>query len=172
MTTFEKRLKRNVARNQVLDRELDYLPATVDRDDVRELARKYGPQKRRSIPIRAVLGATDFILRYSSPFIGMIAGAEYAAARALYPLIGEEQRPMESLRLFLGEDAAKRIEDTNKAFKVTGTLVAATPEIVSSALYGAVAGILVYCLFKWSLMSGASFRRNMKLRKSLRELLS
>jgi hypothetical protein len=171
MTTYGKRLKRNIARNRLLDRELDFLPSTIDRDDVREIARSYGPQRRRSAPARAVLGMFDFIAKYSSPFLGMLVGAEYTAAKALYPLIGKEQRFGESLRFFLGEDLGRRIDDANKAFKVTGALVAATPDIIFAALYGALIGIVVYIALKWMMIFGLSFRRRRKLGRRVRELL-
>lgn len=171
MTTYGKRLKRNIARNRVLDRELDFLPSTIDRDEVREIARMYGPQRRRSAPARAVLGMTDFVAKYSAPFLGMIAAAEYTAAKALYPLIGEEQRFGESLRFFLGEDLSRRIDDANKAFKVTGAMVAATPDIIFAALYGAVLGIVAYVGLKWMMILGLSLRRRRKLGRRVRELL-
>lgn len=171
MSTYKKRVKRNIVRNQLLDRELDYLPSGIDRDEVREIARMYGPRPRRTAPVRLVLGAFDFAARYSAPFLGMIVGAEYQAAKALYPLIGEEQSYGESLRLFLGEDLSRRIEDTSKAFKVTGALVAATPDIVFSALYGAIAGIVVYCALKWGLAAALSVRRRLKLRRKIAEML-
>jgi hypothetical protein len=171
MTTYGKRLKRNIARNRLLDRELDFLPSTIDRDDVREIARAYGPQRRRSAPARAVLGMVDFIAKYSSPFLGMLVGAEYTAAKALYPLIGKEQRFGESLRFFLGEDLSRRIDDANKAFKVTGALVAATPDIIVAALYGALIGIVVYVALKWMMILGVSYRRRLRLGRRVRELL-
>jgi len=171
MLTNEKRLKRNIFRNEILDRELDYLPATINRDDVREMARMYGPRRSRSIPIRVAAGTLDFIARYSAPFIGMVAGAEYRAAKALYPLIGTESRFGDSLRMFLGESIGTRIEDTSKAFEVAGALIAATPQIVVAALQGALLGIAAYYLVKWSLILGASYRRKMTLVRKVRELL-
>ncbi|GAB4332165.1 MAG: hypothetical protein Kow0099_03910 [Candidatus Abyssubacteria bacterium] len=171
MKTYAKRLRQSILRNQLLDRELDYLPSTVDRDEVREIARIYGPPRRRSYPARFAIGVIDFVARYSAPFIGMIVGAEYEAARALYPLIGKEERFGEALRIFLGEEWGQRVEDTGKAFKVTGTLVAATPDIIYAALYGALLGIIAYIVLKWSLIAGGSFRRRMKLRRKIVELL-
>jgi hypothetical protein len=167
----EKRLKRNISKNQILDRELDYLSSTISRDDVREIARRYGPQRRRSVPVRIVAGTTDFFARYSAPFAGMVIGAEYRAAKALYPLIGRETRFGDSLRFFLGESIGKRIDEASKAFEVAGTLVAATPHIVVAALYGAVMGVVAYYVVKVTLMLGASYRRRSKIRRKVAELL-
>ena len=167
----EKRLQRNIARNQVLDRELDYLSSTINRDDVREIARRYGPQRRRSVPVRIVAGMTDFCARYSAPFLGMVIGAEYRAAKALYPLIGKETSYGDSLRFFLGESMGKRIEDASKAFEVAGALVAATPHIVVAALYGAVLGIVAYYMVKVTVLLGASYRRRSKIRRQIVALL-
>jgi hypothetical protein len=171
MKTYAKRVRQNILRNQLLDRELDYLPATVERDEVRQIARVYGPSRRRSFPARFAFGLIDFLARYSAPFIGMIVGAEYQAAKALYPLIGKEERFGEALRMFLGEEWGQRVQDTSNAFKVTGTLVAATPDIIYSALYGALTGIIVYVGLKWMLMAGGAFRRRLKLRRKISELL-
>ena len=68
MTTYGKRLRKNIAANKLLDRELDYLPATISRDHVREIARTCGPLRRRRVPARIVLGTLDFLIRYSAPF--------------------------------------------------------------------------------------------------------
>ncbi|RJP14018.1 MAG: hypothetical protein C4520_21950 [Candidatus Abyssobacteria bacterium SURF_5] len=171
MGTVGKRLKRNIARNQLLDRELDYLPATIDRDEVREMARRYGPLRRRSLAGRLFSGASGFVLRYGAPFIGLIAGAEYQAAKALYPLIGEEQRLGDSLRIVLGEDLSKRVDDANTAFKVTGALVGATPDIMWGALYGAFLGIVAYYVLRWTVLLGSNVRRRRKLNKKISELM-
>jgi hypothetical protein len=170
-TTLEKRLRRNVAKNQLLSRELDFLPSNVSRDSVREIARRYGPLRRRSTLSHGILGIVDFLARYSSPFVGMIIGAEYAAARALFPLMGEEKQFGDALRLYLGENLGQRVADTTNAFKVTGTLVAATPDIIFSALYGAVIGIAAYFVLKWFLMFGVWQRRRSKLNRKLSQLL-
>lgn len=172
MTTYQKRLKRHILKDELFDRELDFLPKTIARDDVREIARRYGPQRRRSPLGRGFWGLIDFILRYSSPLLGMIVGAEYAAAKALYPLIGEEKQFGDSLRLFLGEDLSTKLEDMNKAFEVAGTLIAATPKIVFSALYGALFGILAYITLKRLLIVAISLRRRMVINRKVSDLLS
>ena len=102
----------------------------------------------------------------------MIIGAEYRAAKALYPLIGEEQSYGDSLRVFLGENLSQKIDDAGKVFKITGELVAATPDIVAAALYGALAGILAYHALKWTLILGASYRRKRKLRRKISEMFA
>jgi hypothetical protein len=158
-------------KNRLLDRELDFLPSTVNRDEVRELARRYGPQRKRSAPKRMLVGLIDFLVRYSAPVLGMIAGAEIRAAQALYPLMGEEERMGDSLRLFLGEDIGRKISDMNKAFEMTGALVAATPKIVFAALYGAVLGIVVYYVAKWFLVGGLVVRRRRVLQRKIEEIL-
>jgi hypothetical protein len=170
MSTLAKRLKRNIARNQLLDRELDYLPETINRDDVRLLARRYGPLRKRSLIGKMSSGATGFFFRYSAPFIGMIIGAEYRAARALQPVMGEEQRFGDSLRAFLGESLAKKVDDTNKSLQIAGTLLAATPEIILWALYGAVAGIAAYYTLKWALLLGLGQRRKKALSKRIADM--
>jgi len=172
MTTYQKRLRRNILRNELLDRELDFLPRTVARDDVREIARKYGPRRRRSTAGRAFRGLVDFVLRYAAPFAGMIIGAEYAAAKALYPLIGEQKEFGESLRLFLGEDISSRVQNMSKAFEITGTMMAATPDIVASALYGALFGIAAYIVAKRLLIFAVSLRRRMIINRKVSQLLS
>jgi len=172
MTTHNKRLKRNIIKNHILDRELDFLPSTINRDDVREIARRYGPLRRRSAPARILISIISFFLRYGMPLAGMVAGAEYSAAKALYPLMGKEQHFGESLRFFLGQDLSQRIKDTNQAFKVAGALVSATPEIVASALYGAVIGIVAYYVLKWMLALAGAFRRRRKLTRKISELLA
>jgi len=171
MTVYEKRLRRNVLTNRLLDRELDFLPSTVNRDDVREVARTYGPQRRRSALVRLVLAPVDFAARYGAPFMGMIAGAEYAAAKALYPLIGQQKRFGDSLRLFLGENLSQKVEDMSKAFEVAGALVAATPKIVSAALYGALLGIVAYIVVKRLLIIMISIRRRLVLNRKVSDLL-
>jgi len=171
MKAYEKRLRRNILRNELLDRELDFLPNTITRDDVRELARRYGPQRKRSISRRALLGLIDFVCRYSAPFFGMIVGAEYAAAKALYPLIGEEKQFGDSLKLFFGEDLGSRVEDMSKAFEITGTMMAATPDIVASALYGALFGILAYIVTKRLLILSVSLRRRLVINRKVSGLL-
>jgi hypothetical protein len=171
MTTYGKRLKRNIARNRLLDRELDFLPSTISRDEVREIARTHGPQRRSSLPVRAALGMTDFLAKYSAPFLGMLIGAEYRAAKALYPLIGKEERFGDSLRFFLGESLSQRVDDANKVFKITGALVAATPDIILAALYGALIGIAGYCVLKWMLILGTFYRRKRKLARKISGLL-
>ena len=171
MITNERRLQRNIMKNQLLDSELDFLPATISRDDIRELARTHDPQRRGPISVRIIAGTTDFIARYSAPFLGMVAGAEYRAAKALYPFVGEEARYGDSLRLFLGENIGKRIDDTGKAFEVTDALISATPNIVGAALYGAAMGIAAYYLVKWTVLLGASFWRITKLRRRICDLL-
>ena len=114
---------------------------------------------------------TDCLARYSAPFIGMVIGAEYQAAKALYPLIGKETRFGDSLRFFLGESIGERIDNASKAFEVAGALVAATPHIIVAALYGAVTGIAAYYLVKWALILGASYRRRLKLSRKISEVL-
>lgn len=171
MTAYVKRLRRNIMRNELLDRELDFLPTTIDRDDVREVARRYGPCRKRSSLGRAALGLADFLLRYASPFLGMIVGAEYAAAKALYPLIGEQKRFGDSLRVFLGEELSKRVEDLSKAFEVAGALVAATPKIVTSALWGALIGVVAYVVLKRLLMLAVSLRRRLLLNRKVAGVL-
>lgn len=171
MKANEKRLRRNVLRNELLDRELDFLPETIARDDVRELARRYGPQRKRSMPGRAFRGLFDFILRYSAPFLGMIVGAEYATAKALYPLMGEQKQFGDSLRLILGEDISAKVEDMSKAFEIAGALMAATPDIVSSALYGALFGILAYIAAKRLLILSVSLRRRLVINRKVSGLL-
>lgn len=171
MSTYGKRLKKNIAHNQLLDRELDFLPATVDRDEVREIARRYGPLRRRSLSRRIFLGVGGFFLRYGAPFLGMILGAEYRAAQALYPLMGKEEKFGDSLKAFLGEGLAKKVDNANMALKMTGALVAATPEIIFWALYGAVLGIVFYYLLRWTALLGIAFRRRRKMNRRLRELV-
>jgi hypothetical protein len=171
MGTFGKRLKKNITRNLLLDRELDFLPATVNRDEVREIARRYGPLQRRSLIGKLFTGLIGFLFRYGLPLVGMIIGAEYQAARALQPLIGKEQRYGDSLRIFLGESMAKKVEDTTNSFKMAGALIAATPEIIFWALYGAAAGICLYLFLRWSLMLTAGYRRKRKLNRRIRDLV-
>jgi hypothetical protein len=171
MKAYMKRLRRNITRNELLDRELDFLPSTISRDDVREVARTYGPLRRRSAAARVIFGLTDFFARYSAPFVGMLVGAEYAAAKALYPLIGEESRFGDSLRLFLGENLGRKVEDMSKAFEVAGTLVAATPKIVTAALYAGLLGIVAYVVMKRLLIVAVSLRRRMALGRKLAELV-
>jgi hypothetical protein len=171
MTLNEKRVIKNLTRNKFLDRELDFLPSKVSRDEVREIARTYGPLRRRSVLSRMILGFISFLARYSAPFVGLIVGAEYAAAKALYPLIGNEERFGDSLRLFLGEDLSQKVADMNKVFEVTGTLVAATPKIITCALYGAVIGIAAYYISKWVLLLCTSFRRRVILKRKIRQIL-
>jgi hypothetical protein len=171
MKTYEKRLKRNILRNEILDRELDYLPKTIARDDVREIARRYGPQRRRSMSGRALLGLIDFVTRYGAPFLGMVAGAEYAAAKALYPLIGEEKEFGDALRFILGEDISTRVKDMSKALEIAGALTAATPDIVASALYGALFGIVAYIMVKRFLIVSVSLRRRLVINKRVSGLL-
>jgi hypothetical protein len=171
MTTYQKRLRRHIFRDELLDRELDFLPKTITRDDVREIARRYGPRRRPSTLVRAFGGLIDFVFRYASPFLGMIVGAEYAAAKALYPLIGEEKQFGDSLRVFLGEDLSTRLEDMSKAFEVAGTLVAATPKIIFAGLYGALFGILAYIILKRLLIFAISLRRRMVINRKVSALL-
>jgi hypothetical protein len=171
MSSCGKRLKKNIARNQLLDRELDYLPSTVERDAVREIARRYGPLRRRSLPVRLFTGLISFVLRYGAPFLGLLIGAEYRAAKALYPLMGEEQQFGDSLKVFLGEGLARKVDDTNKVMKMTGALVSATPEIIMWALYGVLLGILFYYLLKWALLLATGFRRKRKMHKRITELV-
>ncbi|NQU07591.1 MAG: hypothetical protein HQ583_03440 [Candidatus Abyssubacteria bacterium] len=171
MKAYMKRLRRNIKRNELLDRELDFLPSTIGRDDVREVARTYGPLRRRSAAGRVIFGLTDFFARYSAPFVGMLVGAEYAAAKALYPLIGEEGRFGDSLRLFLGENLGRKVEDMSKAFEVAGALVAATPKIVTAALYAGLLGIAAYVVMKRLLIAAVSLRRRMALGRKLAELV-
>ncbi|RJP71716.1 MAG: hypothetical protein C4532_07160 [Candidatus Abyssobacteria bacterium SURF_17] len=171
MTTNEKRLKRNIARNQILDRELDYLPSAISRDEVRQIARMYGPRRPRVFATRALLGLFGVLSRYAAPFLGMVAGAEYRAAKALYPLMGKEQRLGDSLRFFLGESLSRKIDDANMAFKMTGALVAATPDIIFAALYGAVIGIAAYYALKWAFALLVSYRRRSRLNHCITELL-
>jgi len=170
-TTIEKRLRRTIAQNQLLSRELDFLPSNISRDDIRELARRYDPHRRRSAPARMALGAMDFFARYSAPFAGLIVGANYSAAKALYPLIGKEEQFGDSLKIFLGENMGQRVADTSKAFKVTGALVAATPDIIFAALYGAVIGIAVYFVAKWMLMLAVWYGQRSRLNRNLSALL-
>ncbi len=172
MTTHKKRLKRSILKNLILDRELDFLPSTINRDDVREIARRYGPLRHRPAPARMLASIISFLLRYGMPLAGMVAGAEYRAAKALYPLMGKEQHFGESLQFFLGQDLSQRVKDTNQAFKVAGALVAATPEIVAAALYGAVIGIVAYYVLKWMVALVGSFRRRRKLSRKISELLA
>jgi hypothetical protein len=155
MKAYEKRLRRNILRNELLDRELDYLPQTITRDDVRELARRYGPQRQRSMPGRAFWGV----------------GAEYAAAKALYPLIGEQKQFGDSLRLVLGDTLGEKVEDMSKALEIAGALMAATPDIVSSALYGALFGILAYIVAKRLLILSVSLRRRLVINRKVSGLL-
>jgi hypothetical protein len=170
MNTLAKRLRKNIQRNQLLDRELDYLPATINRDEVRLLARKYGPSRRRSLVGKTIAGASGFVLRYGAPFIGMILGAEFRAMKALAPLIGKEERFGDSLRMFLGEGLAKKVDDTNKMMKMTGAMVSATPEIFLWAFYGAVWGVVVYYILRWSLMLAIGNHRKRKLYKKIKLL--
>ena len=172
MTTNVKRVTRNIIKDKLLDRELDFLPANIDRDNVREVARRYSPRRKRSAPLRFMVSTADVLARYSAPFVGLLAGAEYAAAKALYPLMGQEERYGDSLRLYLGEDLGQKMADMGRAFEVTGTLVAATPKIVVCALYGALAGIGVYYVAKWILILGVFSRRRLKLRRKVSELLA
>jgi hypothetical protein len=171
MTVHEKRLRRNILRNKLLDRELDFLPSNISRDDVREVGRSCGPQRRRSAPARLVLALFDFICAYSAPFLGMVAGAEYAAAKTLYPLIGTQERFGDSLRAFLGENLSQTMEDMSKAFEVAGALVAATPKIVTAALYGALFGIVAYIALKRLLIIAVSLRRRLTLNRKVCQLL-
>jgi hypothetical protein len=171
MTTYQKRLRRHILRDELFDRELDFLPKTIARDDVREIARRYGPQRKRSALGRAFRGLVDFFFRYTSPFLGMIVGAEYAAAKALYPLIGEQKQFGDSLKLFLGEDLGAKVEDMSKAFEIAGTLMAATPKIVSAALYGALFGILTYIILKRLLILAISLRRKLVINRKVSGLL-
>jgi hypothetical protein len=172
MTPRAKQTTKHIMRNKILDRELDFLPSTVNRDDVREIARRYGPQRRHSAPVRFMGGAFDFFARYSAPFVGLLAGAEYAAARALYPLIGEEERFGDALRLYLGEELGRKAAEMSKAFEVTGALVAATPKIVTNALYGALIGIGVYYAAKWTLVLSAFLHRRARLKRKVSQLLA
>lgn len=172
MTVYEKRLRRNIVKNRLLDRELDFLQSGISRDDVREIARTYGPQRRRSAAVRLALGLIDFVARYTAPFLGMIAGAEYAAVKALYPIIGEQKQFGDSLRLYLGEDLGRKMEDMSKAFEIAGTLVAATPKIVYAALYGALLGIVVYIALKRLLIIAVSLRRRLVLKGKISKLLA
>ena len=171
MTTYGKRLRRSILRNELFDRELDFLPKTIPRDDVREIARRYGPQRKRFALGRAFRGLIDFVSRYTAPFLGLIVGAEYEAAKALYPLIGEQKEFGESLKLFLGEDLGARVEDMSKAFEIAGALMAATPKIVSAALYGALFGILAYIIVKRLLILAISVRRRLVINRKVSELL-
>ena len=170
-TTIEKRLRKNVIKNQLLSRELEFLPSDISRDDIRELARRYDPHRRRPAPARMALGAIDFFARYSAPFAGLIAGANFRAAKALYPLIGKEEQFGDSLKIFLGENVSQQVADTTKAFKVTGALVAATPDIVITALYGAVIGVAIYFVAKWMLMLTVWYGRRSRLNRKLSVLL-
>ena len=171
MSAHEKRLRRNILRDELLDRELDFLPNTIVRDDVREVARRYGPRRKRSALGRALLGLTDFFLRYGSPFMGMIVGAEYAITKAFYPILGEQKKFGDSLRLVLGDSLSQRVEDMSKALEIAGTLMKATPEIVSAALYGALFGILAYVVVKRALIFAVSFKRRLTLNRKVAELL-
>lgn len=171
MTTYEKRLRRNILRNELFDRELDFLPGTITRDDIREIARRYGPQRKRSALGRAFRGLIDFVSRYSAPFLGMIVGAEYAAAKALYPLFGEQKKFGDSLKLFLGENLGAKVEDMSKAFEMAGALIAATPKIIFSALYGALFGILAYIIVKRLLILAISLKRRLAINRKVSELL-
>jgi hypothetical protein len=171
MPAHEKRLRRNIMRDELLDRELDFLPNTIVRDDVREVARRYGPRRRRSALWRAALGLTDFVLRYSSPFMGMIVGAEIAITRALYPILGEQKEFGDSLRLILGDSLSQRVEDMSKALEVAGTLMKATPDIVAAALYGALAGIAAYVVLKRALILAVAFMRRLKLNRKIAEVV-
>jgi hypothetical protein len=101
----------------------------------------------------------------------MIAGAEYAAAKALYPLIGAQERFGDSLRAFLGENLSQTMEDMSKAFEVAGALVAATPKIVTAALYGALFGIVAYIALKRLLIIAVSLRRRLTLNRKVCQLL-
>ncbi|MBI5116227.1 hypothetical protein HZA56_07105 [Candidatus Poribacteria bacterium] len=166
-----RRLKRSISRNELLDRELDFLSSTISRDDVREIARRYGPLRRRSALGRMAIGLVDFAAKYGAPFAGMLIGAEYRAAQALTPLIGAEQRYGDSLRAFLGQNISQKIEDTNKAFQIAGALIAATPDIAASTLYGALYGIAAYYVLKWFLALNSSFRRRLRLTRKISELL-
>ncbi len=171
MQAHEKRMRRNILRDELLDRELDFLPNTIVRDDVREVARRYGPRRRRSALWRALLGLTDFALRYSSPFMGMIVGAEIAITRAFYPILGEQKEFGDSLRLVLGDSLSQRVEDMSKALEIAGTLMKATPDIVSAALYGALIGIAAYIVLKRALILAVAFMRRLKLNRKVAELL-
>lgn len=167
-----KRVARSIMKDKLLDRELDFLPSNISRDNIREMGRRYGPQRRRSLPARCLLGVIDVLARYSAPFLGLLAGAEYAAAKALYPLIGKEERFGDSLRLFLGEDLGQKAADMSKVFEVTGTLVAATPRIVVCALYGALIAIVAYYAAKWFLILCASFRRRAVIGRKVSKMLA
>jgi hypothetical protein len=171
MTSLEKRLRRNVTHDELLDRELVFVPKNVSRDDIREIGRRYGPRRKRSSVVRMILGLVDFVACYCSPFLGLLVGAEYAAARALYPLVGEQKEFGDSLRLFLGDTLTRHVEDMSKAFEIAGALLAATPKIVSAALYGALAGIIFYVIAKRLLIGAAALRRSLALRRKVRALL-
>ena len=158
-------------RDELLDRELDFLSSAVTRDDVREIARRYGPRRRRSAPWRALLGLTDFLLRYSSPFMGMIVGAEIAITRAFYPILGEQKEFGDSLKLILGDSLSQRVEDMSKALEIAGTLLKATPDIAMAAVYGALAGIAVYVVVKRALILAVALGRRLKLNRKIAELL-
>ena len=172
MTTNAKRVTRSIMKDKLLDRELDFLPTKVNRDDVRDLARRYSPRRRRSAPFRYIIGMIDFLARYSAPFVGLVAGANYAAAKALFPLMGKEKHWGDSLRIYLGEDLGQKMADMGKAFEVTGTMIAATPKIFAWALYGAVIGVAAYYVAKWILIFGVFSRRRLKLRRKVSELLA
>ena len=171
MPTHEKRLRQNIMRDELLDRELDFLSSSITRDDVREIARRYGPRRRRSALWGALLGLTDFLLRYSSPFMGMLVGAEIAITKAFYPILGEQKEFGDSLRLLLGDSLSQRVEDMSKALEIAGTLLKATPDIAAAALYGALAGIAAYIVVKRALILAVAFKRRLKLNRKIAELL-
>jgi hypothetical protein len=171
MKAYEKRLRRNILRNELLDRELDFLPKTIVRDDVRELARRYGPRRRRSMPGRFLLGLIDFASRYGAPFLGMVIGANYEAGKAFFPLMGEQKQFLGPLRLILGEDLSKKVEDMGKALEIAGALLSAIPDIVTSALYGALFGIVAYIVAKRLLILFVSLRRRLVINRKVSGLL-
>jgi len=172
MAVNVKRVARNIMKDKVLDRELDFLPSNVSRDDIREVARRYGFRRRRSAPVRIVVGLIDVVARYSSPFVGLIVGAEYAAYKALQPLMGKEERWGDSLRFFLGKDLGQKVADMGNAFEVMGAMVAATPKIFVCAIYGAILGVAAYYALKWMLILSSSVRRRAVVRRKVSWLLA
>ncbi|MBI4829950.1 MAG: hypothetical protein HY801_00010 [Candidatus Lindowbacteria bacterium] len=162
-----RRLKRHILRNELLDRELDFLPSTISRDDVREVARKYGPQRRRLPLVRMAVSAADFVVRYGAPVAGMLLGAEYRTAQVLTPLVGPEQRVGDSLRILLGQNLGRQLEDTNRTLQIAGAL----PDIVSYTFYGALIGLVAYYTLKWLLVLNVSYRRRVKLTRKIAEVL-
>jgi hypothetical protein len=172
MTSNVRQVMRNIKKDKLLDRELDFLPPKINRDDIREIGRKYGPRRRRSLPVRLVLGAMGFAARYGALFAGMIVGAEYAAVDALRPLVVKEEHWGDSLRFFLGEGMGQKAAETGKALELAGTLVAATPRIIVSALYGALIGIAAYYFASWVLVLCLSYKRRAVVSRKVSKLIA